>query len=365
MELGKNIKKLRRERDMTQEQMAEALSISPQAISRWECGDGMPDISLLPALCHLFEVSSDQLLGIDMTKKKAEIERISEEAMSYARRGYTEKAEELLRAGLRTYPGSEDLLHDLLFVTYWRANGDEKERYLDECVSIGEKLLESSTQDHVRHSAIQVLCYIYSRRDQMEKARELAGKMPIICCSNESLTAHIEHGDAQLRAIQQKNNVLHDDLINGIKWNVKLDDGTWAYTPDEQAILCEKAIALIKLLHEDGDYGFAHCRIQELCMHQARYWAQKGDTAKTLAYLDEAADGALGFLAYARCEHFTYTSLVFRGLDTGSFSTGESDNNAAEVLRYMEDAVFDSVRDTAVFRSVIDKLTPYAGKWQV
>ncbi len=366
MELGKTIKKLRRARDMTQEALAEALSISPQAVSRWECGDGMPDISLLPVLCHLFEVSADELLGIDVAKKEAEVKRISDEAMSYAQRGYTEKAETILRDGLRLYPGSEKLLHDLLSVTYWRADGDEKERYLDECVSIGERLLETGTRDPVRHSAIQLLCYIYSGRGQMDRARELAATMPFIYCSKESLTTHIERGDAQLRAMQQWNRTLYDELLIGLWWNVKLDDGTWAYTDDEQAILCEKALALIRLLFEDGNYGFSHCRIKELCLSQARYHAQKGDADKALAYLDEAADGALGFLAYARCEgHFTYTSLAFRGLEAGSFSTGLSDNDATEVLQYMGEAVFDLVRDTERFRAIADKLTPHAGKWEV
>ena len=51
MSFGKTIKKLRREREMTQEQLAEILSISPQAVSRWETDMAMPDISLIAPLC--------------------------------------------------------------------------------------------------------------------------------------------------------------------------------------------------------------------------------------------------------------------------------------------------------------------------
>ena len=46
MSFGQTIKKLRRNADMTQEQLAELLSISPQAVSRWETDVAMPDISL-------------------------------------------------------------------------------------------------------------------------------------------------------------------------------------------------------------------------------------------------------------------------------------------------------------------------------
>ena len=70
MSFGKRIKALRRNKDMTQEQLAEMLSVSPQAVSRWETDTAMPDISLIPAICNLFDTSADHLLGIDSENKK-------------------------------------------------------------------------------------------------------------------------------------------------------------------------------------------------------------------------------------------------------------------------------------------------------
>lgn len=54
---------LRRQKNMTQESLAQALGISNQAVSKWESGQCCPDISLLPELAALFEVSVDELLG--------------------------------------------------------------------------------------------------------------------------------------------------------------------------------------------------------------------------------------------------------------------------------------------------------------
>ena len=68
MSIGSTIKRLRREKDITQEQLAEYLGITSRAISQWECDRTAPDISQLPALCHIFDVSSDVLLGIDIEK---------------------------------------------------------------------------------------------------------------------------------------------------------------------------------------------------------------------------------------------------------------------------------------------------------
>ena len=75
MSVGANIKKLRAKKGITQEKLAEYLGITSRAVSQWECGRTSPDISLIPALCHIFGVSSDVLLGIDIEKNDEEIKK--------------------------------------------------------------------------------------------------------------------------------------------------------------------------------------------------------------------------------------------------------------------------------------------------
>ena len=61
--LGSNIMTLRKAHGLTQEQLAAALGISFQAVSKWETGNSCPDISALPLLADLFSVTVDQLIG--------------------------------------------------------------------------------------------------------------------------------------------------------------------------------------------------------------------------------------------------------------------------------------------------------------
>ena len=63
MSFGSILKELRKESNMTQEQLAQKLSISPQAVSRWETNFAMPDISLIVPIAKIFDVSTDLLLG--------------------------------------------------------------------------------------------------------------------------------------------------------------------------------------------------------------------------------------------------------------------------------------------------------------
>lgn len=64
---GMKISKLRKEKNMTQEELAEKVNISAQAVSKWENDISLPDISVLPTLADLFNVSIDELLGRDKT----------------------------------------------------------------------------------------------------------------------------------------------------------------------------------------------------------------------------------------------------------------------------------------------------------
>jgi len=60
---GAYISRLRKEKDWTQQDLAERLFVTNQAVSRWELGDSFPDITILPRLAQLFGVSIDELLN--------------------------------------------------------------------------------------------------------------------------------------------------------------------------------------------------------------------------------------------------------------------------------------------------------------
>ena len=73
MKLGNNIRVLRQRKGLTQEQVASYLGVSYQAVSKWETGANTPDISLLPALATLFEVSIDALFSLDVLPPQGEM----------------------------------------------------------------------------------------------------------------------------------------------------------------------------------------------------------------------------------------------------------------------------------------------------
>ncbi len=91
MDIGGTIKKLRTDRGLTQEEVAEYLGVSFQAVSKWETTTNLPDITLLPKLAVLFGVRIDDLFAVDHEEELQRVEkslsyRLSEESYLYARR---------------------------------------------------------------------------------------------------------------------------------------------------------------------------------------------------------------------------------------------------------------------------------------
>lgn len=70
--IGDIISKTRQNKNMTQEEFASRLGVTPQAVSRWERGNSLPDISLVEGICKVLSISANTLLGIENDKKVIE-----------------------------------------------------------------------------------------------------------------------------------------------------------------------------------------------------------------------------------------------------------------------------------------------------
>ena len=77
MSIGNNIKRLRQNKGVTQEQLGEALGVSSQAVSKWENESALPDILTLPKLADYFGITIDEVMGYKFTTN-AQIAKIGE-----------------------------------------------------------------------------------------------------------------------------------------------------------------------------------------------------------------------------------------------------------------------------------------------
>ena len=171
-----NIKSLRKQRGLTQEQLSEVLGVSCQAVSKWETGCTYPDISLLPVIAGYFGVSVDYLLGYDRSESDAEVDRVCREADDLSGKGAYMLAVPLLREALFRHPGNERLMYALA----WTLSGTLRESpdNYEEAILIYQKILEISTDTEMRIKVQRDLMYRYYTHGETEKGLFCAHRLP-------------------------------------------------------------------------------------------------------------------------------------------------------------------------------------------
>ncbi len=157
--IGENIRRLRLEKRITQEQLSEAMGVSCAAVSKWERSDTLPDISLLPLLAHYFSVSIDELMGYDAARIEEEIQRFMEEHGKLFRAGDRQAYTRLSEEAYRKYPNDYRVMNYYM----WDKAGD----YVDndpmvllenrkELLSLCRRTLEGCSNALLRMDAINM-----------------------------------------------------------------------------------------------------------------------------------------------------------------------------------------------------------------
>ena len=102
MKIGEKIKSLRKQKNISQEVFANYLGISFQAVSKWETGATMPDVTMIPAIASFFGVSTDELFDFNVFETEKQVKEICDRAYKY-RFTDTEESERILREGLQRF----------------------------------------------------------------------------------------------------------------------------------------------------------------------------------------------------------------------------------------------------------------------
>ena len=212
IQLSKTLKDLRQKNNKTQDDLAEYLGITSQAVSKWERCEGYPDITLLPQIAAFFHVSVDTLLGVDEIARQVRIDEITAE---YNRIRHhvpldpnyrLDDGIKLIRNALKEVPG-EFFFEQLLAADLsWKGKNlpdtAEKNKLFEEAIMLCEDILARSVEDRWRNSAKQILLVMYAELGMTEKALELAYQMPGPRCTCEYMLTYIEKGDTLINRLK-------------------------------------------------------------------------------------------------------------------------------------------------------------------
>ncbi len=206
IKLGEKIKSLRKQKNISQEVFANYLGVSFQAVSKWENGNTMPDVTMIPAIASFFGVTTDELFDFNLYENEKNIEVIVDEYSNYWDTDKV-KAEQVIRDGLKKYPGNDVLLNCLIGVISELGKNDE-------VITIGKALVESTKYDDVRFDAYRIMAEAYKAKGEYQLAKETIEHIPEIYFTKLEVAAHLLEGEEVYESAQKQKNLSAYDLID-------------------------------------------------------------------------------------------------------------------------------------------------------
>ena len=166
MLIAKNLRRLRLDMGLTQEELAARIGVTGQAVSKWERDECYPDITLLPGLANCFGVTVDELLGIAEIKGKMWC--VYAQANILQKEGKYHEAVAVYDEALNTFPADLGLAASRVEALAMAGEG------IEEAIQASERLLADDVSEKRRASVVAILCFLYQSVGMAEKAELLA-----------------------------------------------------------------------------------------------------------------------------------------------------------------------------------------------
>ncbi len=348
MSIGTTIKKLRRDRNITQEHLAELLGVSTNAVSQWECDKTAPDISHLPVLANIFEVSADILLEIDIakSKKQSEIKEFTSKYAELHSQGKTEERLNLCRSLQKKYPNDETVRYYLMRVLQ---NGYIDESF-GEIVMLGEQLLDSDNMEY-RTGAIRGLCFTYLHKGNRAKALQYADMIP----SAEDLHVHVLEGNELVEHCQNYFWKVCDQMYLYMKYLIDCKDA--GYTHEEKHTILKSLYDMFHIIFSNEDFGFYNDRLTRISFFMALESGKAGEFDRAISELEKMVLYCEKFKNFTEIDHSSLfvNKIKFNRKDISKHS---EETLGHAYLRYLNnnDNLFASIKNDPRYTSIKERL---------
>jgi len=364
LKIGEKIKELRKAQDITQEKLAAYLNISYQAVSKWENGTALPDITLIPGIANFFGVSADELLGMKDTEETEELKAFEKIYSENFCMGKTYDNIVLSRRVLEKYPRNYKWMMNLACVLCSYNDTEEHDKYSKEhdfrgeAISLCERILEDCTEESVRHRAIHTLCVEYPWVGKKEQAIKLAMEMPNILVCREQLLSFIYEGEERIKILQSTLLKLLERCTD-IIWLLVQDPLMGKEMTVEQKIGCmETGCNLLNFVFKEDEETDGHNSMFYL-VRLSKLWCEQGNTDMAMETLLQAEKTARSYDRWAGSPETTkYKSVLLNRCVNNPKSIGKNyECTDLDIFRReIQDKQFDLIRNTEAFQQLLSRL---------
>ena len=342
--LGNKIRELRRRDGRTQDNLAEALGVTAQAVSRWDSGGSYPEMEMIPAIANYFHISIDELFGYQ-DEREEKIKTILENATNIlTKQGFTmyqgslsEDVGEcisMLRTASEEFPNEPKILLKLaqaLHMWGWHKYGakghpsdsygiieddieyNSQNIYWQEAVRAYEKLLKSNPSSEDHEIAIRQITPLYCRMGEYEKAKALANNQNSIVSSKEVLLPLATVGEDKARYQGERIMALLSNLRFAVSEAVATRPAVSTSEYGRQILL--SVIQMYETVFIDGKCGSRHWDIGQLYLTLAQYETDNGgNMEKVLYYFDKGFDHCKEYMRIYNEGEYQYSAPLVSAL---------------------------------------------------
>ncbi len=320
--LSENIKRLRRENELTQETLAEFLGVTFQSVSNWERGESFPDITMLPDIAAFFKVSVDELLGINRAENEQEI---TDKLKRYDNLTDHKLMQEIITELKDKYPNDFRVLIRYLgcLVRY----SENLTVVSSEVFAIYNNISQNCTDDRIRIKSKRALIEYYrallgtdSKGIAFEQCEKIICEMPDMRdCREMFCTFYPEaHPDSERKlqeAIEECFLIRTTFFSHCFYYNDRCS-AEW------QIELCKNELECFNIVYDDGNYGKMWRTVMNCYCHLGAGYFRIGDTENALKSFRQAAELAVRFDDMERIT--VMHSAVFDGKEFDKFTLGST-----------------------------------------
>lgn len=337
--IGEKIKQLRQRDGRKQEDLAVALKVSPQAVSRWESNGGYPDMDLIPAIANYFNISIDELFGYsrDRQKKLDDILKKADKLLN--EQGDMTDCVKMLRLAADEFPSEPKVLIKLgyaLNMHGWKCYGarcyttdgsdyahedceyNSGNIYWQEEIRVFEKVLSMDIPTDDRDTILFMLISVYAQMGQTDKAKALVQKQNSIVCSKELLMPKATNsegrdryqGEAIIKLLTELKNVITNSVCTKIS----------CFTQQTGIKIFIDLAKFYESVFSDGRCGTVHYDICELYVHAAVYEARFGSLETAFEYFCKGFEHYKLFQSVLLMDEYQYTAPLVAKVNVKSQS---------------------------------------------
>lgn len=347
MTFGQTIKALRREANMTQEHLAELLSISPQAVSRWETDAAMPDIALLPPLANLFGVTTDHLLGMDTYQKdlrKAEFDAAFHEYWKCA--DMEENYQIAVRAAAE-YPGNLDYVEWLASAEYYvaitKTDDAEYRRLLESAIGHYKTVLAHCGERKLTDKALNGIVLALHMVGRNDEAKTYAMRQEDEDKRNDLLCWCLEGEEKRRHGQRVAENALNR-FITQLKFAGRSLEA------------CDAVEQILAILFPDGNYQYYHNILQYNAIDRAFALCRAARYDDALAALQKARVHAEEMVKYSKDPHYRFTAPLFDLVSGEKAPCSRNGTDVDDFIRCLQNnRCFDPLRERAEFQALLKR----------